>query len=137
MSDPNAGDPTPPPSYPAAPPAPQYQAPQYQTPQYPQPAYGVPGYAPQPKTNVLAIVSLVSSLVGIFVLPFIGSLVGVITGHMSLNQLKTSGEGGRGLALAGTIIGWIGLAFVVIGVVIVIVIIAAVAASGGFRTTYS
>ena len=30
--------------------------------------------------------------------PFIGSIVGVITGHMSLSQIKRNGEGGRGMA---------------------------------------
>src|SRR5918993_1298200 len=83
------------------------------------PAYGSPygGYAPA-KTNTLAIVSLVSSLVGLFILPFIGSIVGVITGHMSLSQIKKTGEQGRGLAFAGTIIGYVGLAFIVLGLIV-------------------
>ncbi|QKJ21178.1 DUF4190 domain-containing protein [Microbacterium hominis] len=64
-----------------------------------------------PKTNALAIVSFVASLVGMTLIPFLGSIVGVITGHMALSQLKTSAEQGRGLALAGTIIGWVGVGF--------------------------
>lgn len=82
-------------------------------------AYGAPyygGYAPA-KTNTLAVVSLISSLVGIFLIPFLGSIVGVITGHMALSRLKTSGEQGRGLALAGTIIGWVGVGFGVLGLI--------------------
>lgn len=68
-----------------------------------------------PKTNVLAIVSLIASLVGIiFILPFVGSLVGVITGHMSLSQIKRTGEQGRGLALAGTIVGYVGLGIILL-----------------------
>jgi len=43
------------------------------------------------------------------ILPIIGSLGGAIMGHISLNQLKTSGEKGRGMALAGVIIGWVSL----------------------------
>jgi hypothetical protein len=35
-------------------------------------------------------------------------------GHISLNQIKRSGEGGRGMALAGIIVGWAGLALLVI-----------------------
>jgi Na+-transporting methylmalonyl-CoA/oxaloacetate decarboxylase gamma subunit len=42
---------------------------------------------------------------------------------MSLKQLKTSGEGGRGLALAGTIVGWVGVGFVLLMLVIFIPII--------------
>ena len=60
------------------------------TPQF-QPPYQ--GYAPAPaKTNSLAIAALVSS--------FFISLLGVILGHIALNQIKTTGEGGRGLAIA-------------------------------------
>lgn len=104
--------------------APVYGAPAYTAPQYPQSAYGQPGYgqpsapygqpapgygyAPPRPTNVLAIVSLIASIAGLSLLPFIGSIAGVITGHMSLKALKTSGENGRGLALAGTIVGWVG-----------------------------
>ena len=84
------------------------------------PAYGAApygGYAPA-KTNTLAVVSLISSIAGLFIVPFIGSIVGVITGHMSLGQIKRTGEGGRGLALAGTITGYVGLAFIVIGILL-------------------
>lgn len=60
---------------------------------------------PQPQerqTNPLAIVSFVSS--------FFISLVGIICGHIALSQIKKSGGKGRGLALAGTIIGYVSLA---------------------------
>ena len=42
-------------------------------------------------TNSLAIISLVMSVVGL-------GLVGVITGHISLGQIKRTHEQGRGLA---------------------------------------
>ena len=140
MSDPNNGstpsgehNPQPPaygqsaPTYgQPAPPAYGQQAPaDYTTP----PAYAAPSYGAAPaygaysaprKTNTLAVVSLISSLVGIFILPFIGSVVGIITGHMSLSQIKRTGEGGHGLGLAGTIVGWVGLALAVIGTIILI-----------------
>ncbi len=92
--------------YPAAPPAGGYPA---------APGYGA--YPPAAKTNTLAIVSLVSAIVGFVLIPFIASIVAVITGHMSLNQLKQSGEQGRGLALAGTIIGWVGIGLSVLTVI--------------------
>jgi hypothetical protein len=59
------------------------------------------------RTNVLAIVSLVTSIVGL-------SLVGVITGHIGLNQIKKTGEEGRGLAIAGLVIGYISIAAVLL-----------------------
>ena len=102
---------------------PAYGAPAYGTPPYgAAPAYG---YGAQPKTNALSIVSLIASIVGfIGILPIIGSIGGVITGHISLNQLKTSGENGRGMALAGTIVGYVGLAFWIIGAIVLFSFIA-------------
>lgn len=116
------GQPTPPPAY--GQPAPQPPAysqapagyPAYGAPAYPAaPAYGAPAGA---KTNTLAIVSLIASISGFIILPFIGSIVGIITGHMSLSQIKRTGEGGRGMGLAGTIVGWVGLALAIIGTII-------------------
>jgi peptidyl-prolyl cis-trans isomerase B (cyclophilin B) len=54
-----------------------------------------------PKTNTMAIISLV--------LAFFISLGAVITGHIALGQIKRTGEGGRGLAIAGLILGYLGL----------------------------
>lgn len=79
---------------------PQYQ-PQYQG--YQQP--NMPA-----KTNTLAIIALVSS--------FFISLLGVILGHIALNQIKTTGEGGRGLAIAALVIGYVSMALAVILIII-------------------
>lgn len=146
---------TTPPPY-AAPPAQQYGAPQqqygapqqqygaaqqpYGTPQQPYgaapqyaaaPGYG--GYPAGPKYNVMAIVSFVSSLVGLFVIPIIGQIVGIITGHISLNQLKTSGENGRGLALAGTIIGWVSLGLAILAIILIFAFVIPLAIANGAR----
>lgn len=112
---------------------PQYQPPQYQQPQYPPPAgyhsygsYGTPydtpagypppppGYAPYaggygvgPKTNSLAIWSLVASLIGFVCC--IGSVAGIALGLVSLNQIKQNQEEGQGLAIAGIAVGAVSL----------------------------
>ena len=98
----------PPPAYPAGygPPAAQY------------------GYAAHPaatRTNPLAIASLVASLVGVvfswtWVLG-LGVIAGVILGHIALGQIARTGEKGRGLALAGVIVGWISLGFLLLLIV--------------------
>jgi len=88
---------TPPPAAPAA--APAYPA-------YGQPA--APGYY-APPTNTLAILALV--------LAFVVSIGGIICGHIALSQIKRTGEGGRGLALAGLVIGYV---FTGLGLLIVI-----------------
>ncbi|MCM3655721.1 DUF4190 domain-containing protein [Agromyces mediolanus] len=92
----------------------------------------VPNYVDQesriqapPKTNTLAVVSLVASLAGL--LTGFGFLVGIICGHISLSQIKKTGEQGHGAALAGTIIGYVGIALSVIVVVVIIVMAAAAA----------
>jgi hypothetical protein len=58
-----------------------------------------------PPTNPLAIVSLVLSLIGLGT--FVTAIGGVITGHVALGQIKKTGQGGRSLALAGVVIGYI------------------------------
>jgi hypothetical protein len=62
------------------------------------------------KTNVLAIVSLITSILGL-------GLVGVITGHIGLNQIKKTSEQGRGLAIAGLVIGYVQIAAVLLFIV--------------------
>ena len=71
----------------------------------------VPAAAAPAKWNVLSIVSLVTSIIGL-------SLVGVITGHISLSQIKKSGEEGRVLAIIGLVLGYLGL---IAGIIIAIV----------------
>ncbi|CAM5518013.1 DUF4190 domain-containing protein [Leifsonia shinshuensis] len=86
-----------------------------------------PAYAPYPAqksgTNVLAIIALV----GAFVFP----LAGVICGHIALGQIKRTGESGRGLAIAGLVIGYVYIAFVVLFTVLTIVF----AASAGYSSS--
>lgn len=91
--------------------------------------YGYGGYAPR-RTNGLAIAALVLSIVGfVWILPFVGSLAGAIMGHISLGQIKRTGDGGRGMALAGVIVGWAGLALLVIGVLFFVFVFAVSAPS--------
>jgi ABC-type spermidine/putrescine transport system permease subunit II len=59
--------------------------------------------------NVLAIVSLI--------LAFVVSLGGIICGHIALAQIKKTGEKGRGLALAGTILGYVFTVLWIIGII--------------------
>jgi hypothetical protein len=98
------------------------------------PQYATPAYVAGPRTNVLAIISLVASCVGL-IFP-LGLVAGVITGHIALSQIKRTAEGGRPLALAGVIVGYVLLGlwilFVVVYVIILVVIIGAASTSGDF-----
>ncbi|MCE3299430.1 DUF4190 domain-containing protein [Mycobacterium tuberculosis] len=70
---------------------------------YPEPGY-LDGYGPsQPGMNTMALVSLISALVG--VLCCIGSIVGIAFGAIAINQIKQTREEGYGLAVAGIVIG--------------------------------
>ena len=71
-----------------------------------------------PRTNGLAIASFVLSLL---TLCGVGSLLGVIFGHLSLGQIKREHQRGRGLAIAGLVLGYLGMAA---GIVLLIVVLA-------------
>jgi hypothetical protein len=97
-----------PPPY-GAPPSgpPQYGQPQYGQPQYGQPQYGQPygGYGyPQPKNNNgFAIAALICGVTGfLFCLP---APLGVVFGLVARSQIKRSGQGGNGMAIAGLVLG--------------------------------
>jgi hypothetical protein len=124
-SGPPPGAPPPPPGMPPPPPSqggpqlyqpppPSYGAP----PPLAQPQYGAPAYG-GPKTNTLAIISLVASLIWVCGL---GSIAAVIMGFMARGQIRQSGgrETGDGLALAGIIIGFVGVAGLVLWLLFVI-----------------
>jgi len=97
-------------------PDPQYQQGQYQQSPYSQTPSGAQPYqyGPTAPTNVLAIVALVSA----FFIP----VAGIVCGHLALGQIKRTGENGRGLALAGLIIGYVLTALILLLIVLAIVI---------------
>ncbi len=83
----------------------------YPPPGYPPYPYHI--YPPRPPTNGLAIAALVVSVCSVFaacVFYFIPGLLGAVgatMGHYARKQIRSTGEGGDGLALAGVIVGWI------------------------------
>lgn len=60
------------------------------------------------QTSALALTSLISGILGWTFIPFIGSVVAVITGHMARSNIRQSQGAldGDGLALAGLILGY-------------------------------
>lgn len=89
-----------------------------QYPQQPMPQ-GQPMYAPVPPTNTLAIISMIAAIVGLFTFAIL-SLAGVIMGHIALNQIKKRAEGGRGMAITGLILGYVGIAFWILFLIIAV-----------------
>jgi peptidyl-prolyl cis-trans isomerase B (cyclophilin B) len=75
---------------------------------YPPPPYDPYGY-PRPRpTNGMAIASLICA--------FLFAPLGIVFGHISLSQIKRTGEEGHGLAVAGLVISYL----ITVGTVIVL-----------------
>jgi uncharacterized membrane protein len=69
---------------------------------------------PATSTNGLAIASLVLGILWLF---WVGSLVGLILGLAALKQIKNRNQGGRGIAIAGVVLGILGLVVLVISII--------------------
>jgi hypothetical protein len=68
------------------------------------------------------VVSLVSGILGWSLLPLIGSIVAIVTGHMARSEIRRAPERleGDGLALAGLILGYSMLVIGSIGIMLVL-----------------
>ena len=82
-------------------------------------------------TSLWAIFSLISGIANYVGLWFIGAIVAVITGYFAKNEIKKSNGrvGGEGLANAGLILGWVGIAVSILMACLIILI--AVGVIGG------
>ncbi len=61
----------------------------------------------------------------------LATIPAVVCGHMARSQIRRTGEQGAGMALAGLILGWIGVGFTVLVVIAAIAIVAAVSSGSG------
>ncbi len=75
-------------------------------------------------TNGLAIASLVCGL-GQFVVGPLATIPAIVFGHMARSQISRTGEQGRGLALAGLVLGW---GAVILGITVILIATVTVAA---------
>ncbi len=112
--------PVPAPPVPASPaPVPPAPAP----PGYPYaPPPGFPPAAPypvRPKTNGLALASMILGILGItiglclLVFPVM-PILAVVFGHIGMGQIRKTGAAGRGYAIAGLVTGYIGIGLAVL-----------------------
>ena len=76
------------------------------------------------QASSLAIVSLVSGIACWFVLPLIGAIIAVITGHMAKKEIRESAGrlSGVEMANAGLVLGYVHLALSVLAVCLIVVI---------------
>jgi Domain of unknown function (DUF4190) len=107
----------------------------FQTPggyQGPQP--GLPG----PKNNTLAVASLICGVAQfvlwfLFGLGFFSAIAALILGLVSMRQLKQRAEGGRGMAIAGVVLGALGI----LGGILLVIVIAAIGSANFKYGNYS
>lgn len=95
--------------------------------------YGYPpGWTPPPPPmpqEGMAMGSFLTSLIGLVLsaacfVPILACPVGAVLGHIALRRIERTGNQGRGLALAGVIIGWIGTAILVIATAVIVAVVA-------------
>lgn len=72
-----------------------------------------------PRNNQFAMASMVLSIAWVF---FIGSILGVIFGHLAMHEIAESDgrEVGRGNAMIGLIVGYAGIACGLLGLLVVL-----------------
>lgn len=102
-----------------------------------EPAAGMVGFLPVPRelpgaapvgpdasipkpTNGLAVASMVLGIVWIY---WIGSILALIFGYVAKGQIDRSQgrQGGRGMAIAGIVLGWVGIGMMALGIIAFIV----------------
>jgi len=66
----------------------------------------------------MAILSLVTGILGFTLLPVLGSISAIISGNIALSQMANgvTSNSNEGLARAGRLLGWIGVAIDALGV---------------------
>lgn len=89
-----------------------------------QPPYSPASVQPVPKTSTLAIVSLVSGIASWLLVPILGSIIAVITGHMARKEIRQNAGQltGDGLAVAGLVLGYLQLVFVLVPVCLIVIL---------------
>ena len=80
---------------------------------YEEPQAAPPYYSgSERRTSTLAIVSLVTGILGWTAVPFLGSIIAIITGHMAKKEIQENSASlsGDGLATAGLVLGYTAIA---------------------------
>ena len=74
------------------------------------------------QTSVLAIISLVTGLLGWTLLPVLGSIGAIITGHIARSEIRRDPTAieGDGLAIAGLVLGYAMVAITILGLLMAV-----------------
>lgn len=90
---------------------------------FPDPTYQAP---PAKPTSNLALASLILGILGWTILPTLGSIGAIVTGHMAKSEIKNSmgALAGDGMATAGLVLGYANVAIAVCVCVAVVAMLA-------------
>lgn len=99
----------------------------------PPPAAGWSAYAVSPPSSGKATASLVLGICGLVVCPLVCSVLALVFGLQARKEIDRSGGavGGRGLAQAGVVLGWVGIGLSALGIALVVLLLA----FGSWETT--
>lgn len=84
-----------------------------------------------PKTNGMAVASMVLGIIWIY---WVGSILALVFGYIAKKQIDQSGgaQSGRGMAIAGIVLGWVGVG--TLALIIVLLMVGAFgSATGSFQ----
>jgi len=67
---------------------------------------------PVTRSSTMALVSLIAGIAGVTILPFLGSIIAIITGHMAKSEINryAGTVTGGGMATIGLILGYVAVA---------------------------
>lgn len=86
------------------------------------------------RTSIAAVLSLLFGVLAWVMLPFLGAVIAVICGHAARAEIRHSNGAidGDGMALAGLVLGWLHLLFVLLIVLLVFGFFGIAAGAFGF-----
>jgi hypothetical protein len=78
------------------------------------------------RTSGYAIASLILGIAGFFVFPVVPSILAIVFGLKAREELRRNpAVGGEGLATAGIVLGWVGIALTAIGLLFLLIFLVA------------
>ena len=69
-------------------------------------------------TSTLAMISMISGILGFFLFPVVGTIIALVTGYLARQETRAVPPrvSGDGMATAGIIMGWVQVGLTVIGI---------------------
>lgn len=89
---------------------------------------------PVRQTCTAATISLIFGVLSWFILPIIGAVIAIVTGHMARSEIRAAPDRleGDGLALGGLVLGYLHLAFFLFIIIVIFMFLGGLAFFGAF-----